>query len=441
MAEDILAAFVDGLRSSRTGAPVTTVEELRRNQFGIPLKHYAQQYLFGATALRLQAFNSIQGEKEVGKSTLLFDIMGDTCASEEEGGLGGLAVLYELEGKISPTILYSILSNHGERAVKACLLKLGMTLEEAMEDLNKDVIPKYMAACPRLDKPLIIGLDSIGGSAVNDTIEKLQKEGAVGKGYYDKQHFMKYFCENQGAIFARNKIPVVVICINQEREQASTMPGRNVPTKTITGGKAQLFKDGHMISAKKAKLNSGDGNMLYLATTKTSFCDSRKIEVEFRWNKFGKKQDDAYEAHFLWPLASAWCLEKPEKGVETIRQICDVKVSDQQLVTCPQLNLRSVSPEEFEDALMSNEDILQQLYVHQKIERLRDLSEYAEYVAEQKAASRKKPDEEDAPEEKPARKAPARKSKAKAKPVLEPMPLASIELPQAQAEDQGDANG
>lgn len=434
MAEDILAAFVSGLKNPKTGTPVTTVEELKRNQFGIPLKHYAQQYLFGATALRLQVFNSIQGEKEVGKSTMMFDLMGDTCAAVDDGGLGGLAVIYELEGKISPTILYSILANHGERATKACLLKLGMTLDQAMDDLNKDIIPRYMAACPRMDKPLIIGFDSIGGSAVEDTIKKLSEEGAVGKGYYDKQHFMKYFCENQGMIFSRNKIPVVIICINQEREQASTTPGRSIPVKTITGGKAQLFKDGHMISARKKALASGDGNVITLTTTKTSFCDPRKIEVEFRWNKFGKKQDDAYEAHFLWPLASARCIADPEKGVDTIRDICDVKVSEQRLVTCPQLGLKSVQPEEFEEALMSNDDILQQLYVHQKIEQLRDLSEYADYVAEQKAQAKQKPVEE-TPVDKPAKKTPAKKPKAKIKPVLEAMPLATMDMGEDAKED------
>lgn len=414
---DFLDGFVTGLKSSKTGGIITTVQELKENQFGIPLKHYAQQYLFGATGLRIQVFNSIQGEKEVGKSTCMFDLMGDVCASEEDGGQGGLAVLYELEGKISPSILYSILINHGERAVKACLPRLGMTLEEAMADLNKTIIPLYLKTCPKLDKPLFIGFDSIGGSASNDTIEKLAKEGTAGKGYYNKQHFMKYFCENQGAIFSRNQIPVVVMCINQEREQAAAN-AFSAPKKTITGGKAQLFKDGHMISARKEKLSSGDGNIIHLSTTKTSYCDARKIDVQFRWNKFGKKQDDAYEAHFLWALASAQCIADPERGVGvnegmSIRDICSVKVSDKNLVTCPQLGLTSVQPEEFEAALFANKEVLDALYTYQKIERLRDLGEYAEYIKKQKQ------DGKEEPETKPAKK-PTPKAK-KAAPAATPL--------------------
>lgn len=388
MAGNMVDMFLSGLRNSKTGGIVTTVSELKENQFGIPLKHYAQQYLFGATGLRLHVFNSIQGQKEMGKSTTMFDLMGYVCGAEEDGGQGGLGVIYELEGKISPSILYSILRNHGDRALEACIPRLGMTLEEAMEDLNTNILKQYKQACPKMDKPLLIGFDSIGGAASEDTIAKLEKEGSAGKGYWNKQHFMKYFCENQGAIFSRSGIPVVVICINQEREAASSTPF-GPPQKTITGGKAQLFKDGHMISASKKALASGDGNIVYLKTTKTSFCDPRKIEVQFRWNRYGAKQDDAYEAKFLWGLASAMCIATPEKGVGEIRDICNVSVSDKDLVTCPQLGLRSVQADEFEQALMSNEDILNQLYTYQKIERLRDLTGYADYLEAQKAGPQK----------------------------------------------------
>ena len=405
MAIDILESFVKKLKDKKDGKVVTTAKELRENQFGVPLRHYAQQYLFGATGLRLQVFNSIQGQKEAGKSTLLFDLLGEICADEEHHGQRGIGVLYELEGKISPSVLWSILNRHGERAMNGVLIQHGMSLEEAMNDMNTNIIPMYTAACKDFSQPLIIGMDSIGGSSAEDTIEKLQKTGVAGKGYWEKQHIMKYFCENQGTIFARLGIPVVVICINQEREAAAAQPFMP-PKKTITGGKAQLFKDGHMISASKKALASGDGNIVYLKTTKTSFCDPRSIEVQFRWNRFGKKKDDAYEAKFLWGLASAMCLYKPDKGVDEIRDICNVKVSDKELVTCPQLGLTSVTPDEFEDALMADTKLLDQLYTYQKIERLRDMKDYSEYMTKQGGKSEEKPEEKVKP-------------KAKAKPKAE----------------------
>lgn len=429
----LIDGFLEGLKNPKTGGLVCTVQELVENQYGIPLPHYAQQYLFGATALRMQVFNSIQGPKEVGKSTFMFDLMGYVCAAEEMGGLGGLAVLYELECKISPSILNSILRHYGEEAVQSFIIRKGMTIEQALSDINKTIIPLYIKVCPKRNKPLIIGLDSIGGSASEDTIKKLQTADTPGKGYYDKQHYLKYWCENQGVIFEREGIPIVIICINQEREQASATPF-GPPQKTITGGRAQLFKDGHMIAATKKALASGDGNIVYLKTTKTSFCDPRRIEVEFRWNRYGVKEEDAYEARFMWGLASARCLADPEKGVGDIRDICDVKVSDEKLVTCPQLNLKSVDPDVFEAALMADQKLLSQLYTYQKIDRLKGLDEFAEYSADVRARQAGKAPKDEAKEEKP-KPASKAKSASKAKPKPEATPL--FEASDIGKEDEG----
>lgn len=411
MATNPLDMFVAGLRSGKNGAMCYTAKELREAQFGFPLRHYAQQYLFGATGLRIQVFNSIQGEKEVGKSTFSFDLAGHVCADPEHGGLGGMCVIYELEGKISPTVLHSILAGYGERAEQWCRIVPGLTLGGAMTHLNQNVLPLYKQVAPKFDVPLFVVFDSIGGSAEDDTIKKLETS-AIGKGFYDKQHFMKYFCENEGLIFSRLGIPIVVMCVNQEREKAAATVGTNAPQKIITGGRAQLFKDGHMLRARKEKLGTGDGNLITLATAKTSFCDAREIKVTFRWNKHGKIADDAYEARFEWALASAQFLANPTNGVGELRDICDVKVSaDRHLVTCPQLDLKSVEPEEFEQALFANREILEKLYTFHKIEQLRDLSTYAAHLAAVKDG--KPTNDEPEPEPEPKTKA---KPKPKAKP-------------------------
>ena len=176
---------------------------------------------------------------------------------------------------------------------------------------------------------------------------------------------MKYFCENAGQVIG--DIPMVVVCINQEKEAASSTPGSyGPPQKKITGGASQVFKDGHMISASFRTLASGDGKIITLRTTKTSFSDARKLEVEFRWNKFGTSLDDAYGHHFEWALASAKCLAAPDKGVGDIRDIANVSVSEKNLVTCPQLDCKSVPPEEFEAALNAPEyeKVLNELYMY-----------------------------------------------------------------------------
>lgn len=177
---------------------------------------------------------------------------------------------------------------------------------------------------------------------------------------------------------------MVIICVNQEKEAAAAAYGP--PQKTITGGKSQVFKDGHMISSSYKTLASGDGKILTLKTTKTSFCDPRKIEVAFRWNKYGDQATGDYGHHFEWAMASAKCLADPEKGVGEIRDICDVKVADSGLVTCPTFGLKSVPAEEFEAALFdsSNSKVLDGLYNYMKIERIKDMSDYKAYVKARK---------------------------------------------------------
>lgn len=384
MAVSAIHNMIEGLRKADSSGIMVTVKELKENQFGFPLQHYAQQYLFGSTGLRIKVFNSISGMPQACKSPLLFDLMGHVCASPEHGGLGGLGFLYELEDKISPTLLQGVMANYGEDVYERFNVVKDRTLDQAFEHLCKQIIPAYRKNLGACECPIIIGFDSIGGAASSDLVEKFEKEGVVGKGFHEKSHWMKHFCENAAAIIGN--IPMVIVCINQEKEAAAAAYGP--PQKTITGGKSQVFKDGHMISSSYKTLASGDGKLLTLKTTKTSFSDARKIEVAFRWNKYGPTDPDtdAYGHHFEWALASAKCLADPEKGVGEIRDICDVKVADSGLVTCPTFGLRSVPATEFEAALFdsSNAKTLNALYQYQKIERIKNMDDYKAYVKSRK---------------------------------------------------------
>ena len=418
MAASAIHSMIEGLRKADGAGIMTTVKELKENQYGLPLQHYAQQYLFGSTGLRIKVFNSISGAPQSCKSPLLFDLMGHVCASEENGGLGGLGFLYELEDKISPTLLAGVMANFGEDVYDRFQVVRDLTIDDAFKHICKQIIPAYRKNLSSCECPIILGLDSIGGAAAGDTLEKLEKEGVVGKGFHEKAHYMKYFCENAGALIG--DIPMVIVCINQEKEAAAAAYGP--PQKTITGGKSQVFKDGHMISASYKTLAAGDGKLLTLRTTKTSFCDARKIEVAFKWNKYGATDpdSDAYGHHFEWALASAKCIADPDKGVGDIRDICNVKVAESGLVTCETFGLRSVPAEEFEAALFdsANSKVLNALYQYQKIERIKDLAAYREYVK-----SRKNGTFHDVPEETTVTVTPKKKAK-KLTPVLPPDPPA-----------------
>ena len=422
MPNPLMGKMLAALRNKETGKFITTPQEMKENQFGFPLRHYAQQYLFGATGLRIQVFNSIAGAAGSCKSTTLFDLLGHVGADKENGGLGGIGWLFELEGKISPVLLSSILKGYGIADDDPTIsIMQPKTLDDAITKLNKDILPLYRELAPDNNVPMIIGFDSIGGASSRDTADKMEKEGNVGKGFHEKAVNMKHFCENIVATIG--DIPAVFVMINQEKESLNATP-YGPPQKHITGGTSQVFKDGHMISNQVKKLASGDGNLVIMKTTKTSFCDPRKIEVYFRWNKFGKSEDDYYGHHFDWALASANVIANPEKGVGEIRDICDVKISDKNLVTSEKLGLRSVTPEEFEQALFdpSNEATLNALYAYQKIDKLKGMDEYGEYLKKRKEIGKQAKE----PEKVTVTKKPAKKKAAPAKPTG--VSLDSIEL-------------
>lgn len=414
MAKSFIDSLMDDLQKTDKTGVIATVTELRENQYGLPLRHYAQQYLFGATGLRLKVFHSISGIPASCKSPLLFDLMGHICASPDNGGLGGVGFLYELEDKISPTLLSSMMSKYGGIIENSFKLIQSLTIEGAIGHMTRQIIPAYRKNVTASTLPLVIGFDSIGGASSSDTVKKIVTDGAAGKGFYDKAHYMKYFCENAGQLMG--DIPMIIICVNQEKEQAAAT-SYGPPQKKITGGASQVFKGGHMISASFKNMATGDAKLITLRTTKTSFCDSRRIEVMFRWNKFGTDDADAYGHHFEWALAAAKCIAAPDKGVGEIRDICDVKVSDADLVTCPQLSCKSVPAEEFEAALMAPENakLLCALQLYQKIERIKGMDEYAVHMKELKKSAK---GTEEEPEPAPEKAA----TKAKAKPAKKPPP-------------------
>lgn len=377
-------AFLNSIMLAN-GKPCMTIEEFKEAQFGVPLRHYAQQYLYGCTGLRFGVLYSISGPPQSCKSPFVFDLMFDICRDETCGGPGGIAFLYELESKCSPSLLISMAKYHGQEIGKGTPFQIvaDRSLQGACEHVSKVVLAKMRMCKPADLPPVFIDWDSIGGAASDDIADKIDKEGFVGKGFGDKPHIMKNFCENWSAM--TKFLPVIFMAVNQEKADLQTMPGYSGPPKKhITGGESQVFKAGHIVSARYKTVITGDAKIVDLRTTKTSFCDSRRVEVKFVWNRAGSLDDRMAQGHHWdWALASAVVLANPA-FVGSLRDIADVKVSDKGLVTCPQLDCKSVPAEEFEKALFdpANKKVLDDLYAYQKIEKLKGIEEFRKFRQE-----------------------------------------------------------
>lgn len=382
---DLRSALLNNIVTASGGACVS-IAEYKDSQFGMPLRHYAQQYLYGATGLRFNMLHSISGPPQSCKSPFVFDLMFDICANKASGGAEGIAFLYEMEGKLSPTLLASMAEHHGQAYGTGTPFQIisNVTIESASKHLSQVVIKNLRDSDLTKLPPIFIDWDSVGGAASDSLVDKFESEGVVGKGFHDKAHIMKHFCEQWGAL--SKFLPIVFMVVNQEKKDVESMPGYSGPAKKhITGGESQVFKAGHMVSASYKSMSDGSGKIVTLKTTKTSFCDPRKIEVNFVWNRAGQSDTNAQGHHWQWALAGAQLLANPAY-VGELRSIIDVKVSKDNLVTCPQLECRSVAPETFEEALFApeNADLLRRLYAFQKIEVIKGIDDYREYLKSKK---------------------------------------------------------
>lgn len=388
--------------SDADGGIAMNIAEFKERQYGLQLPFFILRYLYAATGLRFGVMHSLSGMPQTCKTPFLLELMKWTCMDRSEGGQGGIGYYYEMEYKLSPSLVYSLFADHPE-LIKAKPSPFNiiqhpkrdgsvLTLEQAEKHMTKKLLPTYASVMEgNYGIPLLIGMDSIGGSASDDVVKKLETDGTAGKGYYDKTHIMKHLSENISGIL--KDLPVVVVCINQEKERQAGLPGQQVIVKKVTGGDSQVFKFGHMASFSMKKMHNG--KLVRISTTKTSFSDDRKAEIRFTWNQFGSKDSDSQGHRWHWELAGAKLLADPSafgQSVGDLRDIIEVKVSEADLVTCPTLGLKSVPPEEFEKALNADTRVLHELYRFYKIEELKSVDEYAEYKKARKEELKKKKD-------------------------------------------------
>ena len=157
-----------------------SIQEFKDAQYGLHMKHYCQQYIFGSTWLRYGGFYMTAGKFKTCKSPFAF-WLAHTCCERD-----GIAFLYELEGKASPTLMSSMFADHPEWMAPGGQFRIirGMTLDEAEKHFTQKVLRNFQKV-KAYDTPLLVDWDSISGSALSDAVKKIQEDGTAGRGYYE----------------------------------------------------------------------------------------------------------------------------------------------------------------------------------------------------------------------------------------------------------------
>jgi len=169
-----MSKFLDNLSGKaldQMADRVTNYEAIREGMGGIALPSLALQWLFDANVFLVRTIYCLAGQPRSLKSAFLFELMRLHLANQFP------AVLLETEGKISPTLVGSLL---GDAAGQIEIIKC-MSLEQAEAAITLCV--QLAAKKPEVSKGLIIGLDSLQGRVSDETSSKLRKEGHIGRSF------------------------------------------------------------------------------------------------------------------------------------------------------------------------------------------------------------------------------------------------------------------
>lgn len=316
------------------GGRVYMSRDANKNMVGIPLPSLALMYLFDADVLLLGKVLGIAGQPQTNKSALGYEVMRWFV---DNNGYGYLA---ENEAaKFSPILLNSLAIRNVPAGEERVGITHSVSTDQAQEVLLS--VLKGIKKASHRNQLCSIMLDSISGADMEETNDKLDKEGSAAGRAYPVQaaswtNFFKSYCPRIVGW------PVNFMFINHLKESPETSYGP--PKKNTPGGWQQRFSAAWYIYLYRTEKNKRmtfevDGQKIEqpheirtirLEMSKSSLgTEGRYIPVDFIFYKIDGKQTSFFD----WDDSTAWLLaylqDDKTKGVDkgAVRDIIDVTVS------------------------------------------------------------------------------------------------------------------
>lgn len=303
---------------------------------GIPLPHLSLMYLLQLTIFPLSKDIGLAGKPASCKSSLGFYFMKLICDH------GGYSHLFDCEsGKFSPNLIRSII---GDKFIKQGRMSMTTcnSIDEAQIGLNR-YTDGVMAQDPMRSIPCMFIVDSLTGSDVEESAEKVTKEGMALKAFpIGALSWTRFF-----KIYSNRLIgwPIAFVYLNHLKDKPPP-PGMGhlPPQKTTPGGVAQdfhasiylhttLIKDGR--TATRDVVGDTiecptDFRRLKLFTQKNSLAAGKKsIIVDFLWY-YDENGDQV--SYFDFETATAELIASMQGGEselssperKALKEICDL---------------------------------------------------------------------------------------------------------------------
>lgn len=358
----------------------------KKNTVGVGLKlpSFSLEALMRSTCWPLNRVTQIVGPQESGKSALMFEIIWWHVLA------GGMGFIEEAETKLATELLYSLMRHRDDVVEIHWCESMDAWNQQAMLDFNNvfevmEGIPSKSMAEQRRAKasqkraenapgrvfPFAICIDSVVGKKSEESIEKTDKRGSVGRSFPVENSMVKDFIQRMADRIYR--WPASVILINHlKRKSISGMSGAT--ERVLGSSEFLLFQESieievNRVQRLKAGAWAGIRSKIRTMKNSTGQTDPFPVFAEMWWRKTVDPDTgmDRQETFWDWHKASMELLTSEATGLKkktsAIVDITPVKAKNSSVTRYWSKALEipkdsALEAKEAGEILMSREDIL-----------------------------------------------------------------------------------
>lgn len=335
---------------------------------GIKAPSLCWEYLTQNNVLPFGRMSLICGTEAAGKSSLVFEML---RWSLQENGLG---CILEHEGKIDTQYLKSFLQpDQFEKYFVAECDNINDWQNEFQSFVRS--LQGFYRDRKAADRPGFIAVDSLVGRVMQETQDRIEKDGFAGRGFAVEALSVTNLLKSK-AMAAIQRMPVHLALVCQVKEMMESKGLFSVPVRNKAGGKQKEFVATYEINLRKKGKPSEKASQRFmpveLELIKNSLgAERRKMIVNLVWyNQPERRRENpnapALVSEWQWHAATAQLLLTPPEVFRTeIKKRLNVQeVKGKRKLYCPELGIAQENAVSFTDlgiAVMENTAMLEDL--------------------------------------------------------------------------------
>ena len=361
--------------ADKNGSGAVVVADWAKQQFGVGIPHLMLEYLMGLNVIPYPAIIELAGPPGSCKSAFLQYLM--RVYLEQMFG----AVMLETEGKMSGTLLNSILEEYASAAVIFPGLNTQELWQRTMTTVLKsykkyyvDTLKQFQKGKGELARPLLMCLDSLGAAPSEDSVDAISKTGAAERTFpVEALKNSRYFAQLPTRL---RDLPVTIMYTNHEMKKISEGPqfGFGGPVERSTkGGATPDFFCGIRLffeqASKPVEIKKGVFQQnLSIEVYKNSFNQKgNKISLTMEWNKEIDPETNTEIQHtrFLWGKALVNYLAPNAPGFkydrESVKKFLTITRQSDTKFSCKELGITDENPEVLGNIIEQHEELINKL--------------------------------------------------------------------------------